>query len=332
MKVLVTGGAGYVGSVVTTELLLSGFEVCVLDKFVYGGESILALHSGSRCRAIHGDVRLEENLRASMRGIDAIVHLAAVVGEPACSLDETQAWDINFGGTANMLAVAREAGVARFIYVSTCSNYGVSAPNVLATEEAPLKPLSQYAKAKVEAEKLTLAAPAPLTTTVLRLGTICGLSPRMRFDLLISDMARAAALGKRIEIFAPEAWRPFLHIRDAARVIETCLGTEATKIDHRVFNVVGENRQKKDLADLVLRHFPAADIAITSKLPDLRDYRASGDRIRDELGFSPLHTVEDAFLETAAAVAAGVFRDPLWPGHSAIPDDAKRFEVKLSAA
>jgi nucleoside-diphosphate-sugar epimerase len=141
----------------------------------------------------------------------------------------------------------------------------------------------------------------------------------MRFDLLVNDMARAVVLGETIKIFAPDAWRPFLHIRDAAGVIEWALGAAAGLIGGRVFNVVGDNYRKRDLADLVRRHFPAASIEFTDAIPDLRDYRASGERIRREGGFAPRHSVEDALLEIAAAVKAGAFRHPRWDGYAAAP-------------
>lgn len=327
MRVLVTGGAGYIGSVVTADLAASGFDVTVLDKLIYGAESLLGLTALNGIRLVQGDVRARDVVADVMTGIDVVIHLAAIVGEPACSIDEKQARDINFHGTRVILDAAETARVKHFIYVSTCSNYGVSAPNVLADEDAPLKPLSMYAESKVESELLVLQKSDGIATTVLRLGTICGLSPRMRFDLLVSDMARCAALGRPIDIFAPDAWRPFLHVRDAARVLRACLGAPVEKIGGRVLNVVGENIQKVGLGQLVHRHFPNARVEVTSKLPDLRDYRVSADRIAGLLGFRPAFTVENALLETANAVANGVFRDPFWPGHSAVPTDASRLAL-----
>lgn len=164
-----------------------------------------------------------------------------------------------------------------------------------------------------------LCAPPPPSCTVLRFGTICGLSGRMRFDLLVSEMAKQCARGEKIDIFSPDAWRPFLHVVDAARAIECVLKSSLNQSARRVFNVVGENYQKRDLVELARRHFPAVEIQVTDKQPDLRDYRVDGSRITHELGFKPLLTVEDAFCETAQAVRDGVFRDPDWPGHSAVP-------------
>jgi nucleoside-diphosphate-sugar epimerase len=323
MHVLVTGGAGYIGSTLTSHLLQRGMAVKVLDRLVYGGAQLLPFSTDPRFELIAGDVRDERALSKALDGVQAVIHLAAVVGEPACAVDEAEARSINFDGTAAVLAGCASAGIPRLLFASTCSNYGVSNPGMLATEDAPLNPLSQYARAKTEAEWLLLGSPANVVTTVLRFGTICGVSPRMRFDLLVSELARAAALRQRIEVFAPEAWRPFLHIRDAARAIEQCLAAPTDRIHKRVFNVVGENVQKQSLVKLVHKHFPDAPVAVVEKAPDIRDYRVSGERIEHELGFKPRHSIQEAFLETAEAIVRGVFRDPMWLGHSAIPDPDK---------
>ncbi|HUJ76064.1 MAG TPA: NAD(P)-dependent oxidoreductase [bacterium] len=327
MKILVSGAAGYIGSTVVPSLLQADHEVVAFDKLVYGGEALLGAAHHPRFRLVVGDVRDRPLLGASLAGVEAMLHLAAVVGEPACALDEDQAQDINFGGTESALAVAKEAGVQRFLFVSTCSNYGISDVQGAIDEDAPLKPLSRYASSKVQAERLVLEQPAALCATVLRLGTICGMSPRMRFDLLVSDMARAAALGLPIRIFAPDAWRPYLHVRDAAKAVQRCLAAPMPALRNRVFNVVGENCQKKDLVGLVRKHYPATRIEVTDKQPDARDYRVSAERMARELGFQATRSVEEAFLETAHAVAEGIFRDPMWHGHSAIPDDVSRLRL-----
>jgi len=318
-KILLTGGAGYIGSIVASHLLKNGFEVTVFDKCLFGAQALLAFAPLPNFRLICGDVRDPAALQAAMPGHDAVVHLAAIVGEPACAVDPAGAKEINLAGTQAVVSVAQECGVDRFIFISTCSNYGVSAPNALTDEDSPLCPLSLYAESKVAAEQAVLAASEPLHATVLRFGTICGLSPRMRFDLLVSDMARAAARGCPIQIFAPGAWRPFLHVRDAARAIESCLSASLSQVKSKIFNAVGENYQKAGLVDLVLKHFPSSKVEVVDKSPDMRDYRVSAKRIEQELGFTPAYTVEQAFLETADAVKRGIFLDPFWAGYSAIP-------------
>jgi nucleoside-diphosphate-sugar epimerase len=320
MKVLVTGGAGYVGSRVSAHLLASGKDVVVYDKLLFGGEGILPLLDHPHFHFIAEDIRNEDTLRAALHGVDAVVHLAALVGEAACQVDPDATRSINCGGTQLLLKIAQEAGLARLIFVSTCSNYGVAEPNALADEESSLRPLSLYAETKVEAEQFVLkAAGDRLEAVVLRLGTICGLSTRMRFGLLVNDLARAAATGKSISIFSPDAWRPLLHIADSAEAIELCLNAPADSIRGRVFNVVGENYQKRQLAELVKKHYPRAVITTTPAQTDLRDYRVASERIAKNLGYRPARTVEQAFIEMAHAVAEGLFPDPFRPLYEALP-------------
>lgn len=323
--ILITGGAGYVGSRVTAHLLAAGYAVTVFDKLVYGAEALLPFDRHERFALIRGDVREPAAIAAAAEGKDAIVHFAGVVGEQACAIDSEQSWSINVEGAKTVLAAAHAVKIAQLVFISTCSNYGVAKPGELATEDLPLNPLSDYARAKVECERLILSAPPPPAATVLRFGTICGLSGRMQFDLLVSEMAKRCARGEKIDVFSPDAWRPFLHVVDAARAIDCVLQSSSNRSARRVFNVVGENYQKRGLVELARRHFPAVEIQITDKKPDLRDYRVDGARIAQELGFKPQASVEDAFLETARAVADGVFRDPDWPGHSAVPLDPAAF-------
>jgi nucleoside-diphosphate-sugar epimerase len=323
MHVLITGGAGYVGSQVTAHLLDEGLRVTVYDRMLYGAESLLAFRHNERFHVIRADVRDRGALKTALAGIDVVIHLAAIVGEDACNVDRSAAWSANVDGTKAVMEAVAEARTPRLIFASTCSNYGVAAPGELATETAKLNPLSDYAKAKVECENAMLSRNDLPCATVLRLGTICGLSARMRFDLLVSEVARNAALGVPIDVFAPDAWRPFLHVKDAARAFRTMLEAPTEKIAHKVFNIVGENIQKRGLVEMSRRHFPQSEVKITDKRPDLRDYRVDGGLVTKELGFKPRLTVEDAFKETATAVAAGVFRDPNWPGHSAVPLDRR---------
>jgi nucleoside-diphosphate-sugar epimerase len=318
-RIVVTGGAGYVGSVIASHLLLNGSSVTVCDTLAGGGEALLGFIGHPRFRLATADVRDERALADAFADATAVVHLAAVVGEPACRIDPQHAEAINAGGTRTALAAAEGAGVKRFVMVSTCSNYGVSNPDVLADEDAPLRPLGIYAASKVAAEQAALGHAGRLETCVLRFGTICGLSAKMRFDLLINEMARAAVLDDPIAIFTPDAWRPFLHIRDAARATLWALESRTALVAGQVFNVVGENYQKKQLVDLVRSRFPRARIDVVDAVPDQRDYRVSGDRIRERGGFVATETIAAAFAEVADAVRTGAFRDPKWSGHTAAP-------------
>jgi nucleoside-diphosphate-sugar epimerase len=326
LRVVVTGGAGYFGSMTVSRLLQDGHQVSVVDKLTYGARPLLAFRGHPGFRLIRADVRREEDLCDAFNGAAAVVHLAAIVGEPACAIDESEARHVNHDGTLAALHAAQRNNVALFIFSSTCSNYGLASPDTLADEDATLQPLSEYARSKIAAEQAVLAANSSIPTLVFRFATLCGLSPRMRFDLLVNDLARAAACGAPIDIFAPKAWRPFVHVRDAANHIAMAiqLAGSGRLNGGRVYNVVGENYQKSDLVDLVFRHFPSSTISVTDRNPDPRDYRVSGERIRTELGFETQLSVEDAFVEVAEAVKMGVFEQPFSPEHAEIPDDASR--------
>jgi nucleoside-diphosphate-sugar epimerase len=319
MRVLVIGGAGYIGSRLVAHLLINNFHVTVFDRLAYGGEALLPFIGHEQFRFVAGDIRDADAVAPELRGTDAVVHLAAIVGEPACARNESDTVAINRDAAITTLRRAEAEGVDRFVFLSTCSNYGVSDADALADEDSRLRPLSLYARTKVEVEEACLAHSGRLTVTVLRLGTVCGLSARMRFDLLISELARAAVRGEPIDIYKPAAWRPFLHIADAARAVAHVLGEDRRRVNGRVFNVVGGNFQKQGLVDIVKKHFPKTVVKITDANPDNRDYRVSGARVERDLGFYTQHTIEDAFVETADAVRAGIFHDPLWRGHSAIP-------------
>jgi nucleoside-diphosphate-sugar epimerase len=266
-------------------------------------------------RLVHGDIRDRATSRRA-RQLRA-GHLAAVVGEAACAADEANARSINVAGTRSLLAAADDSGLGRLIVVSTCSNYGVSNPDELATEESPLRPLGVYGGSKVEAEQVALAH-GGVPTHVLRFGTICGLSPHMRFDLLVNDMARAAALGEASRFLHPTPGARFCtSVTPAGR--SSGASRPTPPCERRVFNVVSDNYQKKGLVELVRRHFPAAAVEITDAIPDARDYRVSASRIHEQGRFTPAHSVEDALLEVAAAVTSGCVPDPRWSGHAAAP-------------
>lgn len=329
MRILLTGGAGYVGSAIAARLIAANHHVVVFDRLTYGGEALLPFVHHASFQLVAGDVRDTRSLAHAARGMDAMIHLAAVVGEPACSVDDGAAWSTNVEGTASTLRAAVQAGVGRLLFVSTCSNYGVGNPDEVADERSPLKPLSRYAEAKVKSEELVLTA-SGLDPTVYRFGTICGLSARMRFDLLVSEMARAAARGDAISLYTPDAWRPFLHVVDAGRAVECWLDAANDRVSREVFNVVGENRQKRSLADMVRTHYPATRIDITDRAPDQRDYRVTAAKIERVLGFATTRTVEDAFLEVAHSVEHGVFADPLWVGHSAVPRDPRALQARVA--
>lgn len=310
MRIFVTGGAGYVGSALVMHLASRGHDVTVLDLVPIGAECLLPGILGGRVSLIRGDVTDERVLERTIPGHDAVVHLAAVVGEAACDVDPSRSAAINVGGAEAVAIAAATAGITRVVSASTCSNYGVSDPGVLATEDDPLRPLGLYAETKVTAEGLVRKALPH--ATILRFGTVCGASPRMRFDLLVSELAREAVLGNELVIYAPDAWRPYLPITELVRAVEEVIVGEPARVAGATFNVVAENCTKRDLIAVALRHFPSAQISLVAKTPDLRDYRVSGERFEAATGFQMQSTVADAFAETVRLLELGT-----WPNAGA---------------
>ena len=326
MNILITGGAGYIGVPLVASLLSQGHKVRVFDIGLYGFEQLLGFIHLPNFELKIGDIRNEKEFLEAISSMDAVVHLAALVGENACKINKKATVDINELSVQKLLKFCNDKKGLRIVFLSTCSNYGLANNNTLADEDSELKPLSLYAETKVAAENIILSTGKNPIVTILRLGTICGLSPRMRFDLLISDLALCAIQNREIEIYKPEAWRPFVHLKDAVNVINLVLNLPKEKVHKKVFNVVKENIKKRYLGEIVNKHFPKVPIKYTTHNPDNRDYRVSGLRLKKELGYSCLVSVEEAFLETSNAINNKFFRDPNWSGHSAIPTN-NMFEI-----
>ncbi|HVY12645.1 MAG TPA: SDR family oxidoreductase [Alphaproteobacteria bacterium] len=317
MKILVTGGCGYVGSQVTAHLLAEGHTVRVFDGLLYGAEPLLPFASHPKFELVVGDVRKADQLKAAMDGMEACVHFAAMVSEQACKAEPAYSWAVNHDAVKTISDLAN-GRLKKLIFISTCSNYGVSAPGVEADEDAPLNPLSDYARAKVAAEKFLLEHSTVPAFTTLRFSTICGLSGRMRFDLLVNEIAREAVMGRPVQIYAPQAWRPYLHAYDAARAVATVLGAAPEQVHKKTFNIVSENLRKIDLLDIAKKHVPNVKHTIVEKAPDLRDYQVSGARFEKAFNFKCTRTIEAAFVEVADAVKNGLFRDPDEVRHTAL--------------
>lgn len=311
-KILVTGGAGYIGSVLTANLLSKGFKVRIFDRFMFGGESLLSSISNKNLEILEGDVRDRDRLKIAVSGVDSIIHLAALVGEPACRENPKVTKEINHKATEGLASLAKENGIDRFIFVSTCSNYGISKANEKATEESELNPLSLYAETKIEAEKFILGlTSANFHPTVLRLATIFGLSPRMRFNLMVNEVAREAAMNGKFSVYNKNAWRPFLHVQDASNAFLTVLQSSSNQISGEIFNVVGENIQKAYLIELAKKLNPQLKIEVRENgKDDKRDYRVSARKIMDKLGWKPRITVKDGFWEIFNAVRNNLFLNP----------------------
>jgi nucleoside-diphosphate-sugar epimerase len=314
-KTLVTGGAGYVGSIVVESLLARGGSVRVLDSLAHGSiPSLLHVWGNERFEFVRGDVRDPRARAAALDGVDAVVHLAAIVGDPACSRAPDLAREVNVVATRALLADAEKAGVGRFVFASTCSNYGkMSDPAQYATEEWELRPVSLYAETKVEAELEVLArARNGMPGCCLRFATVYGASPRMRFDLTVNEFVRDLAAGRELVVFGEQFWRPYVHVRDAADAVVLALTAPLDSVAEPVFNVgqTSENYRKLDLIELLRRRFDNASISFVHKDEDPRDYRVSFEKIHAELGFAPKWSVSKGMDEVLALVRSGLLADP----------------------
>lgn len=313
MNVLVVGGAGYVGSPLVYRLWREGHNVTVLDVLLFGGESLLPLNGQDRYRLVIGDLRSEGLLDEVMPGQDAVVLLGAIVGEPASNRDPELTVSTNLHGSAKVLDAAQRHGVPRFVFTSTCSNYGVSDGGVPIGEDAPLMPISPYSETKVAAEELIIDAAGPkFAPTVLRLSTAFGMSPRMRFDLLVSDFTAAAVLDGRVVIYGEQFWRPFVHVQDIAKAIDIVLNADPDLVSGEVFNVGsnGNNIQKIGLGQAVQRLVPGTDLDFVERNEDPRSYRVDFTKINERLGFTADWSIDDGIRELAPALEHGVFGHP----------------------
>lgn len=314
-KVLVTGGAGYIGSILLRQLLAKGYYVRALDNLLFGGESIVDLLNHENLDFINGDIRNKDDLEIALKGIGVVVNLAAIVGDPACKAQPELAQETNFEATKSIYSLSEESGVERFIYASTCSNYGKSKnPEAYINENFELAPVSLYAKTKVASEEFLLSQSHHNKTkpTCLRFATAYGLSSRMRFDLTVNEFAKELAIGRELLIFGEQFWRPYCHIIDLARAIISVIEADIEKVAFNVFNVgdTGENYTKKMIADELIRHIPDAKVAYVKKDEDPRDYKVSFEKINEALGFKISRRVPEGISNIIKCIKDGFFQNP----------------------
>ena len=313
-RVLVTGGAGYVGAVLVPKLLAAGYHVRVVDLFLFGDD---VLPADPALQSVRGDIRDRALLEREMRGVDAVIHLACISNDPSFELNPTLSRTINYDCFEPLVDVARRAGVRRFIYASTSSVYGVSdAPDV--TEEHPLVPLTDYNKYKGMCEPILLRYQAPgFTTVIIRPATVCGYSPRLRLDLTVNILTSLAVNKGAITIFGGSQKRPNIHIDDITNLYVELLDMHDELIAGQTFNAAYQNRTVAELGelvrDVVTRAMPErGPIRLeTSPSSDLRSYHVSSDKIKRALGWTPEKTIEDAVDDLCRAFRAGRVPDPL---------------------
>lgn len=314
MKVLVTGGAGYLGSVVSRVLLEQGKQVRGVDSLLHGGQAVLGLYPFDGYEFVRGDLRDPDAVARALDGVDAVVHLAAIVGDPACKREPELARAVNLDASLALYEAARESGTSRFLFASTCSNYGrMEDPLVPVTEQSELSPLSLYAESKVAVEEALLGAPAGgPAITILRFATLFGLSPRPRFDLTVNEFAAELELTRRLQVYGRQFWRPYIHVRDAAEAVRLVLDAPIAAVAGEVFNAGDsrENYRKGDIVDIAVEEVDGpVEIDNVDIADDPRDYRVGFEKIEQRLGFRATRTVRDGIREVLAAIHHGVLPD-----------------------
>jgi len=308
--VLVTGGAGYIGSHLVRKLLQHGYRVRVLDKFLYGEQGIAELRGDPHVELRYGDICNIRDVVQAVNGVRAVVALAALVGDAACDLDPREALTTNFESTRCLLESCREIGVQRLVFASSCSVYGANGDEVL-RERSHLNPVSLYARTRIMSEEVLLGEHGGVEVVILRLATVCGLSPRMRFDLMVNTITARASVEGRVRIVGANQWRPHLHVQDAADAFLRAVDAPSSAAAGQVFNVGGDhlNFTIGQVAEKVVAQLPGTVVEYVDGIDDRRSYRVAFDRIRTQLGFVPQRTVDDAITEVRTLLQGGAVPD-----------------------
>lgn len=319
--VVITGGAGYIGSLLTGELLRLGYRVTVLDALLFGGESLMGFYHHPNFRFVKTDVTEARAVLDAVRRVDgspkAVIHLAAIVGFPACQAVGRQvAWKYNVEATRLVFEQAVQLGAERFIFASTYSNYGVAPDGRPVTEDSPLNPQSLYAETKIAAEEYLLSQKdTPTAPLIFRFATLYGISPRTRFDLIVNQFVLEAFLKRQLIIYQRGYSRSFVHIYDVVRGIVLGLEAEESLIRGEIYNLGTDegNYTKDEIVALILKRLPETIVEYKdlSFGGDMRDITVSFEKIRRRLGFQATRTVDDGIREVLEALKSGLIRSPL---------------------
>jgi nucleoside-diphosphate-sugar epimerase len=318
MKILVTGGGGYVGSSLIPKLLNKGHQVTVLDLFLYGAD-VLDSHSHLTC--ISGDIRDQAILKKSLEDVDIVIHLACISNDPSFELNPTLGKEINFDAFEPLVKLAKNLGVKRFIYASSSSVYGVKSERDV-VETGQMEPLTDYSKYKSLCEDILLNYQSNnFTTVIIRPATVCGYSRRQRLDVVVNILTNHAYHNKKIKIFGGDQLRPNIHIEDMTDLYLLLVDVEDSKIAGKVFNAGGENLKVSDIAQIVKKKIGNDVVLEKVSSDDIRSYHICSDKISRELNFIPKKNVLDAITDLENAFKKGLLPDSL--------EDPKYFNVKL---
>lgn len=308
--VLVTGGAGYIGSLLVRRLLDRGYRVRVLDRLMYGDDAIRGIYDHPHLDMVVGDFRDQAVVERAVAGVDAVLHLGAIVGDPACAINEDFTIRTNFDATLLIAQACKRHGVRRLVFGSTCSVYGAS--EAMLDESSALNPVSLYANTKIAAERaLVELCGADFAPVILRFGTAYGLSHRPRFDLVVNLLVAKAVREGQITIHGGGQWRPFVHVDDIARACIMAMEAPEAVVAGETFNV-GSQEQNHKLGELgaIIRSFvPHAEVITNDLITDKRNYYVHFGKIKSVLGFEPEHTLVDGVREMKEAVERGRIAD-----------------------
>tara|TARA_Y100000741_G_scaffold364084_1_gene354030 strand:+ start:1452 stop:2429 length:978 start_codon:yes stop_codon:yes gene_type:complete len=295
-RVLVIGGAGYIGTVVANYLVQNNYKVKILDNLIYGNDFIQnQTFLSDDIEFIKKDMLNISKNDSIFKNIDAVILLAGLVGDPITKKYPDLSIKINRDGCKSVIDATLAAGIDRFIFISTCSNYGLIDSKDIADENYVLKPISLYAKLKVEIENYILQKNGNLCTTILRFATAFGESPRMRFDLTINEFIYELLINKKLLVYDPDTWRPYCHVNDFARLIEKVLKSEKILIKNEIFNAGSDinNFTKRQIVEIISRSIKDCDIMYKEHGVDPRNYRVDFSKIKKVLNFHPNYNVED---------------------------------------
>lgn len=316
-SVMVTGGAGYVGSVLVPRLLAQGHKVTVLDLFLYGHDVFDSVRGHPNLVQVVGDIRSPDAVAKAMTGCDTVIHLACISNDPSYELDPDLGRSINFDCFRPLVKAAKKAGVNRFIYASSSSVYGIK-DELEVTEDLSMEPLTDYSKFKALCEEILEEEREPgFTTLTIRPATVCGYGPRQRLDVIVNILTNHAVNNRKIKILGGDQTRPNIHIDDMCSVYELALSAPSDKIDGKIYNAGGDNETVNSLAQIVKRVVEQDNVyggeieLVVEPTNDNRSYRVSSKKIGAELGWYPQKTIEDAVRDLLAAFKDGRLKDTM---------------------
>ncbi|MDR3623832.1 MAG: SDR family oxidoreductase [Chlamydiales bacterium] len=326
MKVLVAGGAGYVGSRLVPELLNKGYEVTVFDLYLYGDDVFSHLKNNVKLKEIKADIRDLQRVEKALIGQDAVIHLACISNDPSFELNPELGKSINLDAFEPFVQLAKKAGVRRFVYASSSSVYGVKAESNV-TEEMSLEPLTDYSKFKADCEEILLKYKDPsFICTVLRPATVCGYAPRQRLDLVVNILVNLAYNTGRVKVLGGAQMRPNIHVEDMVRAYIHVLEMPEEKVQGEIFNVGYHNHTVMNLGKMaaeIVGKKRSVELVVEST-NDNRSYHVSSDKIAKKLGFMPKYTIEDAMSSLVDAFEKGHLPNSL--------DDARYYNIKVMKA